>query len=198
MLLYGIIILVSIALVTTLNAFFNPIGLPWYHYLIATLIYTVVVIILDGVVAGIYREIKKKCIKHDNRFYLASQKEQLFYRRIGVQKWKDHIPELGQFTGFHKSSVINPRDNTYIKRYIMEICYGIAGHFWSMPLSFLIIFIDWRMWSGASNLWITIAIPVAVVSVVLNFLPYVVLRYNLPKLKNLYAINLRDTSHKAA
>ncbi len=198
MILYGIIIFISIAILTTLNAFFNPMGLPWYHYLIASVIFTIVAIIVDGATAAIFRAIPYKHIHKDRRFYMATTKELLFYRKLGVQKWKEHVPELGQFTHFHKNKVLNPKDNEYVGKFISEICYGILGHFWSMPFSFFIIFIDWRMWSGESNIWLTIGIPVAVISAILNYLPYVVLRYNLPKMDNLYKINLRDEKKKAA
>ena len=194
--LYGIIIFIAMAVIATLNSFFNPMGLPWYHYVIATIIYTVAVILVDGAVAGISRGLPEKWIRQESRFYTATKEEQLFYRKLGVQKWKDHVPELGQFTGFHKNKVLDPKDNKYIGRFMSEVCYGILGHFWSMPLSFLILFIDWRMWLGQSNLWLTIGVPVAVVSVVLNFMPYVVLRYNLPKLQALYKINLRTIANK--
>lgn len=196
MLLYGIIIIICMAIIATLNAFFNTMNEPWYYYVIATVIFTVAVIVLDGIVAGIARAMPKKWFDPNKKFFTANKKILNFYQKIGVKKWKDHIPELGQFTGFHKNHVAEPGSPEYVSRFMLEAAYGIGGHFWSMPLSYLIIFIDFRMWNGSSNLWLTVAIPVAFVSMVLNYLPYAVLRFNLPKLKALYKISLRSSKPK--
>ena len=45
---------------------------------------------------------------------------------------------------------------------------------------------DYKMYSGQSNLFLTVALPVAIVNAILILLPAFVLRYNLPKLIRLY------------
>lgn len=192
MILYGIIILVAMVVVSLLNIFLNPMNLPWYHYVIATLIFVVVVIIIDALTAAISRAIPEKHIHTDKKFYSASRKEQEFYVKLGIKKWKDIIPELGQFTGFHKNKMSDPKDNKYISRFILEAAYGVLGHFYSMPLSFLVLFVDYNMWTNGSNLYLTIGLPVAIISALLNFLPYCVLRFNIPKLKVIKQFNERN------
>ena len=192
MLLYGIIILAAMIIVSLVNIFFNPMNLPWYHYVMATIVFTLAVMIIDGVTAAISRALPEKCIKKDSKFYSPSKKMINFYSKIGVRKWKDHIPELGQFTGFHKDKVANPNDIEYLERFILEASYGVLGHFLSIPLSFLVLFVDYGMLTNGSNLFLTVGLPVAVVSAVLNYMPYCVLRFNIPRLKNLVKLNKRN------
>jgi len=192
MLLYGIIILVCMILVTVLNIFLNPMNLPWYHYLVAVVVMVIAMVIIDAIIAGICRALPEKRINPEKKFFSATRKEQEFYVKIGIKKWKDIIPELGQFTGFHKDRMVDPKDNKYITRFIKEACYGVLGHFYSMPLSFLVLFVDYGMWTNGSNLFLTIGIPVAIINVILNFLPYCVLGFNIPKLKVIYKFNERN------
>jgi hypothetical protein len=113
-----------------------------------------------------------------------------FYNFIKVQKSKDYVPELGNFTGFHKNKVANPFDNEYIARFILEARYGIAIHFYSVPVSFLLILLDWKMYIGQSNIWLTIALPVAIINAILIVLPAFVLKHNLPRLLRIYNNNI--------
>lgn len=167
-------------------------GLPWYHYVVVTVVFTIAVIIVSGIVAGICRAIPSKHVHVEKKLYNPSEKMLNFYRKIGVKKWKDHIPELGQFTGFHKNEVAKPQDNEYLNRFIYEACYGVLGHLWSMPISFVILFIDYGMWTNGSNIFLTIGVPVAFVSAALNYMPYCVLRFNIPRLRKLFLFNQRQ------
>ena len=115
-----------------------------------------------------------------------------FYKFIGVPKWKDYVPELGNFTGFHKNKVVDPFDNEYIGRFILEARYGVAIHLWSVPFSFLVMLCDYNIYLGRmTNIWLTIGLPVAVVNAILIVLPAFILKYNLPKLVHLYERNKR-------
>ena len=191
MLLYSIIIAIGVVITATLNILFNPL----YHdkfwlYIIFTVALTVIAILLDGLVAFIIRKMPEKWFQKDKWPFHTSEGEMKFYNFLRVQKWKDHVPELGSFTGFHKNKVTNPFDNEYIARFILEARYGIAIHYASVPASFLIILLDWRMYTGQSNIWLTIALPVAVVNAILIVLPAFILKYNLPRLLRIHENNI--------
>lgn len=198
MLLYGIIVLVAVSIISVLNIFLNSfMDLPWYHYVIATLVYAVAVFAIDAIVAILIRKMPEKHFDANKKFFTASKKELNFYKKIGVKSWKDHIPELGQFTDFHKDKIYEPTNNKYVSRFLLEASYGVSIHFWSIFFGMLIIFIDWRMFLGNSNLCLTIALPVIVVNAILNFLPICVLKTNIPSLKLLYKINAKRDAAKA-
>jgi len=193
MFVYLFIIVLSTAIVGVLNALFNPsvASNPWYYYIIMSVVYTISLITVDAIVALVIRHLPSKFFSMDKRTYCLSSREKVFYEKIGVKKWKDKLPELGGFTSFHKDKIANPFDNQYIDRFILEACYGISIHYWSVPFGFLVILLDYKMYMGGSNLWWTMAIPLCCVNAVLVVLPAFILKYNLPKLKKIREHNLR-------
>ena len=173
---------------TLLSKLFFPenfVGYDIAYAILMTPISTIAVIVVDGITAFIIRRMPEKWFSIDSAFSSVSKKECELYTRLGVRKWREKIPELGFFTGFHKNHVAEPGSNEYIKRYILEANYGAVIHFVSIPLGFLIIFLcplEYAFYLG---------IPVAFVNAVLNLLPAMILRYNIPKLISLYRRNER-------
>lgn len=191
MLVYLIIIIISVSLIATLNIFFNPLyHNNWWIYIVATLAFALIAFIMDALVAIIIRKMPEKWFSKNKGLFKTSEKEISFYRFLKVNKWKDHIPELGGFTNFHKDKLVNPFDNEYIGRYILEARYGIAIHIYSVPASFLIILCDYKMYTAQSNLWLTIGLPVAIVNAILILLPAFILKYNMPRLVRIYENNI--------
>ncbi len=198
MLLYSIIMVIGMAITITLNAFFNPLYKDkWWMYIILVVAFVVVAILIDGLVAAIIRKMPEKYFSEDKGIYKASRKELIFYKKIGVDKWKNYVPELGIFTGFSKGKVVNPNDNEYIGRFILEARYGVAIHLWSVPFSFLLLLGDYNMYTGHPNIILTIALPVAVVNAILIVLPAFILKFNLHRLVKIYESNKRmEERHK--
>jgi hypothetical protein len=187
------------AVVITLNSFFNPLYQDkWWLYIIFTVAAVIIVILIDALVAIIIRKMPEKWFQKDKGIFRTTERELKFYNFLRVQKWKDHVPELGSFTGFHKNKVTNPFDNEYIARFILEARYGIAIHIYSFPASFLILLLDWKMYTGQSNIWLTIALPVAVINAILIVLPAFVLKLNLPRLLRIYNNNIELKKQKEA
>ena len=187
---YIFIILIMMGVISGLNIAFNPMY-DWYIYIIAVVAYVIVVIIIDAIVATVIRKMPEKYFDYHKKVFTTTKGEAKFYKVIGVKKWKEHVPELGMFTGFRKNKIENPKDPTYLARYILEACYGIVIHFWSVPASFLIMLLDFKMYTGNSNLWLFVALPVAIVNAILIVLPAFILKYNLPKLVRLYEISIK-------
>ena len=198
MVLYLIIIGIGVVITSLLNILFNPLYHDqWWLYIIFTVALTIIAILLDALVALIIRKMPEKYFQKDKGIFRTTEKEMKFYNFIKVQKWKDYVPELGSFTGFHKNKVANPFDNEYIARFILEARYGIAIHFYSVPASFLLILLDWKMYIGQSNIWLTIALPVAIINAILIVLPAFVLKHNLPRLLRIYSNNIDLQRRKA-
>ena len=196
MVLYLIVILVSTVIIAVPNCIFRPGGEPWYIYLIMVFAAIAASFIIDAVVAFVGRRLPKKWMDPNKKFFQASKKELAFYEKIGVRKWKDKVPELGGFTSFHKNKLSDPWNNKYVERYMLEACYGVVIHFASPFFAFLIILLDYKMYTGWSWMWLTIMLPVAIVNAVLIGLPTFILKYNLPKLKMLYDINMKNKQRK--
>ncbi|MCR5692787.1 MAG: hypothetical protein K6G74_02300 [Bacilli bacterium] len=191
MLVYSLIIVLGGISIALLNIFFNPqfADKPWVYALL-TLGLIIMVILIDGLVAFLVRRLPEKWFKEEKGILKTTKFELKLYNFLRVSKWKEHVPELGSFTGFHKNKVTNPFDSEYLARFILEARYGAVIHFASVPTSFLVLLLDVWMYTGPSSIWLTIALPVAVVNAILILLPAFVLKYNLPKLQRLYQVSL--------
>ena len=183
--LYPIIIITAMIIIAVMNILFNNME-PWYIYVIYTVALTIIVILIDGLVAWIIRSLPSKCVDYNKKVFNTTKREKQFYDFIKIKKWKDKVPELGMFTSFRKNKISDPNNPEYLRRYILEACYGVIIHYYSVPFGFLIILCDYKMYNSNSILYLTIAIPVAIVNAVLIVLPAFILKYNLPKLIRLY------------
>ncbi len=186
--LYLVTILLCMATIVMANTLFlAPIfNFDFIYVLLAVVISTISVIIIDGIFSTIVRRcFPKKWFNHDKKFFSASKNESNFYEKIGIKKWKEKILELGVFTSFRKNSIKEPRNNAYVERYILEANYGIVCHLFCMIFGFLIVLIYPIEYSFCFG------VPVATVNLVLNLLPIMVLRYNLRKLHVLHRYNAR-------
>ncbi len=198
MITYLIIILVSMVVIAVPNTLLRPGGEPWYIYLIMTVAAVAASFLIDAIVALIGRRLPKKWMDPNKKFFCPDKKRLQFYEKLGVKKWKDKVPELGGFTDFHKNKLSDPWNNEYVERYMLEACYGVVIHFFSPFFGFLIILLDYKMYTGWSWMWLTIMLPVALVNAVLIFAPTIILKYHIPKLKMLYDINMQNKKRREA
>lgn len=182
----GIILIASVIIGLINGVFILPAydGNVW-NIVLCVSVSVVGAIAIDSVFATIIRWIlPKKWFSIDKKRFAASKRECRFYEKIGIKKWKDKVIELGCFTGFRKNKIADPSNNLYIARYISEANYGIAVHIACVFCGYLVCFIF-------PAHWYSVGLPVGCVNMVLNALPLMILRYNLPKLHTLYKLNSR-------
>ena len=181
MVLYLSIIFVAMTIIILCNIFFNPMVANFSPiWTILTVILAVVVeVIWNLAIEGIIHIMPDKWFD-ENSHFKTSEKERKFYDKIKVKKWKDKVWELGAVGGFSKRKMIDPNSAEYLRRFVIECNKGFVGHVATLPLSFLIMLFP------LPKYWLCIGLPVAIVSVFLNTLPAMILRYNLPKLQVAY------------
>ncbi len=150
-----------------------------YLYALFTPLLTISVMLIDAIGAIIIRKLPEKWFDSSKKIFISKPNERKFYEKIGIKKWKDKIPELGGFTNFHKDKIYDPKSPTYIKQFILECNYGSMIHLVTGILGYLIIFIT------PLDICFLMAIPVATVNLILNLLPYFVLRYNVSRLQTM-------------
>ena len=113
------------------------------------------------------------------------------WEELRIRKWKDKIPELGQFTNFHKNKIAEPKNNAYLERYMLEAAYGEVIHFAGVFAGFLVIlFFPFRF-------ILCLTLPVAAVNIFFNLPSLFILRYNYYKLRVLYDANERKARRAA-
>lgn len=194
MIIYAVIIGITIITITLLNIFLAiPIcgfEYTWYQCLGMLILSIVVVFLIDALLAFIIRRLPNRWFNFRKKCFRIFKWEKRFYERVKIKKWKDKIPELGQFTNFSKSKIEDPTNNVYIERFLLEICYGEVIHFTSIILGFLIILmfdLQYCLYMG---------IPIAIANGIINYLSFAILRYNRPKLMVIHERNRRLEERK--
>lgn len=184
MLIYLLVIgFISLLIVIFTLIFVTPIyGFSIWYILLMIIFNIILVIIIDAIIAFTVNKLPKKWFNHKLKRFHIFKFERKLYEFLKIRKWKDHIPELGALANFRKNKVVDPNNNEYVEKFLEQCCYGEIVHLVSMFLGFLIIFfkLDYVFYFG---------IPVAIGNLILNYLPYMVLRYNRPKLEVLYKRN---------
>ena len=177
--LYVVVILLANLLIILGNLLCTGDWGAWLYVCGCSVMATLCVIAVDGLTAFLIRRLPGKWFRPGLALYEVSSKERKFYRFLGVKSWKDKVPELGLFTGFHKSHLAAPKDATYLGRFLLESNYGVVIHWINALFGFLILAIP-----GLGG--ISCTLPVALVNFVLSLMPAMILRYNTPGLLRLY------------
>ena len=171
---FGLITIASVGISGVTALIFEIDFLSGFGY---TWIAIIAVVLLDGLTATVCRLLPAKFADHEKKFFQVSAKEKKFYEKLKIRKWKDLIPEIGQFTGFRKNKLVDPKSVAYLDRFLLECCYGQIGHISSLFSGFLILFLF-----PIADFWFAIAIPVAIVNAFMNLPSLFILRYNAYKL----------------
>ena len=184
MILYLIIIIIAVLVIAALVSFIA--ATAFFPVLGWTALATAVVMAIDGLTATLCQFLPEKCADYKKKLFTVSAKEKKFYEKLKIRKWKDKVPEIAGFTGFHKNKLADPKSVEYVERFLLETCYGELVHIISCFASYLILLLF-----PLYDLWLAVAIPVATVSLLMNLPSLFILRYNSYKLRILRDSNLK-------
>lgn len=182
MILYLTVIFVTMLILCVFNILFGLSFLQceaWF-VVIAVICGVAFQFLVDGLFAAIVHFLPKKWFSHDKKIFAVTKTERKFLNFLKVKKWKNLVWELGGLGGFKKSKIENPTDIDYVETYLMECNKGVVTHYIGMFAGYLLILIL------PIRFALTICLPIAFVNMVLNILPILVLRYNVPKLLALH------------
>lgn len=152
-------------------------GYSWWLLALMIIASIIAVVLIDAVFAWLPTALPEKCYKSDKGLYGSSKRRMRFYEKLGIKKWKDRIWELGSLNGFSKAAVTEPDNPAYFDRFILESKIGILCHFLGGVFGFCVIFILPIEYA------LVIGVPVGFVNLVINMMSFMVLKYNLPKLR---------------
>ena len=176
MALYLISIIGGDLLIFILNYFFNP-NIELVPLIIGCAVAPVALIAWDGVIATfIRRALPNKWYDYKVEWRKVPEWECKFYDVLHIKAWKDKVLELGVFTSFSKKKIANPRSREYMEQFILECNYGWSIHLWNAILGFLLIL------AYPASFRLTVIFPACIVNFILSMLPFMILRYNLPRL----------------
>ena len=181
MILYLIIIGLSASVITLASYLSQVPAAAWGILPTALLVLAevIAVILLDGLGAFLIRRLPEGYFRAGRRCFSVTRGECRLWRALGVRLWCNKIPELGGFTGFHKDRVREPRSSAYLERFLLESNYGVTIHLVNALSGFLLLAIF-------PAVTLPIALPVAIINLILSLMPFGALRYNTPKLLALY------------
>lgn len=194
MFLYIFVIGITMILVFAGNYFFFPAGMSLLKTSLLTLMLPFLMVAWDGIFATFIRRcLPEKWFTKDVKFHKVGKKECRIYEFFGIKLWKDHVLELGMFTSFSKKKVSEPDNTEYIERFILECNYGAVIHIWCAILGFIPIF----FFPASTQIGLRFVLYAAIANAVLNILPLMILRYNIPRLTRLHAILEKKAARKA-
>ena len=182
--IYLLIIFIAMLSIAGVNA---ALGAELLPALGITAILTAAVIAIDGILALLIRRLPSGWFSYDRRFFSPGRRELRLYRALGVKHLFRIVPDLGCFTNFPKKTLSDPGNPTYTERYLLEAAYGIVIHIVNMLDGFLILLL-------MPTYAVSIALPVALVNLVLSLLPVLLLRLNFSRLVRLHRRNLRKNT----
>lgn len=135
-----------------------------------------------GILAHFIGEALPRARFHPDVFPFRSfswEKDGRIYRKIGVQKWKDHVPDVSRHAkGMVEKKLGGEASSEKVRTLVLETCVAEAVH-WCLILLAPGICIIWP--SPMGTLFFA-------ADVLLLNLPFIVIqRYNRPKLERLYS-----------
>ena len=153
-----------------------------------SLLFTALEFGLDAVVALAVRRLPEGAVDPRRRIYRVAKWEKKMYRKLGIVKWKDKIPEAGALlVGFGKSKVLDMHNNAYLMTFMRESVYAEIMHVISAFAGFVFPLLCLLVPGWA---WLVrMSLPVALVNFVLQVLPVMVQRYVRPQLMSVYLRN---------
>lgn len=196
---YIIAIVVGNILIGLVNGL---IGLPGYSTPVALLVclgvsvlFTVLEFGLDALIAWLTRLLPEKAVDPFRKIYRVAKWEKKVYKKLGIVKWKDKIPEAGGLLAkFQKKKVLDFHDNAYIMTFMRESVYAEVMHVISAVAGLAVpalcaLRLLWPDVIPQVHWCVRIALPVALVNFVLQVLPVMVQRYVRPQLMSVYLRN---------
>jgi len=154
-----------------------------------TAINTLFWVFLHFGVAFIFVRIPEKYrlrIYNNKSFFTVSQREIRFYKKIGLPKWKDRLPQYNK--GFNKRNLSNEISKEYLESFIIATYQAETVHYIIIPLGYLSVFFALL----TSNRDYTIFIVIATFIGMCNLVFSLIQRYNRFRLERLLA-NLKKT-----
>jgi glycosyl-4,4'-diaponeurosporenoate acyltransferase len=204
---YIIAIIVGNILIGLINGL---IGLPGYSTPVAMLVclgvsvlFTALEFGLDALIAWLTRLLPKKAVDPFRKIYRVAKWEKKVYKKLGIVKWKDKIPEAGGLLAkFQKKKVLDFHDNEYIMTFMRESVYAEVMHVISALAGLAVpalcaVRLLWPDAISQVHWCVRVALPVALVNFVLQVLPVMVQRYVRPQLMSVYLRNQKRAQKQA-
>ena len=200
MTLYLSIIFIGMAIASGLGvAYFSAYAGTHEWWVIVTMVVatSLALFLCDLIFAGSIKLLPQKWFDPYKKKYKISKREKSFYELLGINYWKDKVPEVGKLVGYDKTSVGDlTADNLF--KFLTESAYGEIIHYFCLLSSVIIAVIYFFIPIDAINgLFWGVVLPCALVNFFLNVPPILIQRYNRPRLMRIHQLLVKK-EQKAA
>lgn len=187
MITYIIILVLSIVITFGVNSIIavNTNEFTVLYAFIASISNFTIIFALDAVIATILHALPRKLFDPFKKIYTVNDKEKNILIKIGIKKWKDKVPETGQFCNFKKDK-LKGTEVDYLFTFLEETCYAEVIHIAMALIGFLDIII-WPI----KYIW-NFTLPLALVNFFINIPSILIQRYNRPRLMKTYIFKKRE------
>lgn len=184
---YVLLLVIGMFIIWGINSFFiSPL-----IALLLTVGGVAIILALDAFIAWLIHTFPEKWFNHNKKIFRVNKRERKFYEKIGIRKWKDKVPEMGQLCDFKKDKIAST-DKKYIEKFLAETGYAEIIHIAMILIGFLIIPIF------PLKYLLTFSVPLIFLNTFLNLPPVLIQRYTRPKLVALYERELRQKQKSVA
>ncbi len=140
------------------------------------LLVAVIVCLPALIVMILCRLAPKKVYNPNNKLFSVRKKENKFYEKIKIRRWKDKVPEAGKLGGFKKDKLESPKDPEYLRKFLVESCIAEAIHTLSICWGIVSLLLVPR------SLLLCFGVPLCVFNLLIHIMPVMIQRYIRPKL----------------
>ena len=139
-------------------------------------------------VAFLVRCLPRRLFSWGRAFYRELRFEKRLYRMLGVNRWKDHLPEAGGLAGFSKRNLAGELTLPYVETFLLETCIAEVGHLAIGILGYCSVGFAWLLPDPYP--YIPLFLGFATLDLVVQLLFVIIQRYNRPRLMRLYSLLL--------
>jgi len=125
--------------------------------------------------------IRLRLCNSKKRFFIVSEKEIRFYKKIRLPKWKDKLPQHNK--GFDKRNLPSTISKEYLELFVNVTCQAETVHYAIIPLGYFSVFFSSLTHNPAH--WFLIFILIATIIGACNVLFSLIQRYNRFRLEKL-------------
>lgn len=131
-------------------------------------------------ISVLVRFVPKGVYNPNNKLFNVRKKENNFYEKLKIRKWKEKVPEAGKLGGFKKDKLASPKDPEYLRKFLVESCIAEAIHslsiWWGI---FSLIFVNMCLPKEAI---FRLGLPLVFFNALVHIMPVMIQRYIRPKL----------------
>lgn len=144
---------------------------------ILNFLYVVAIVCLPAIIVSVVCRIVPKGIYNpNNKIFNVRKRENKFYEKLNIRRWKTKVPEAGKLGGFQKDKLAQPLDSEYLRKFLIESCIAEAIHTCSICWGIIsLLFLP-------KNLILPLGLPLSLFNVFVHIFPVMIQRYIRPKL----------------